>query len=502
MKFKKLLLYPSILLAILSSQDLHASTPFQFANDQAEVNFLVSCGGYRERNLADPVYPSSFSPGDATTLSYLQGIKFGTPTTTLNSLSYFLLDSNNILNVVTNALTAGTWSLFQSSALASSYTLTTPIVLTETLRNGVNPSGTAYTFTLTLTKTGTPATFYRDLTAAAADGLTPTFTLSSFLQKATVLAFPILTGTGTAIASAISLPTGSNAWLVTGLFKNSSAVAVSETLEPISFGITLPMTPSNGSSVCNFLATIANAGLYNVAANAITDLSVAFASANGNGIQLSLKFRPGYIVRTSSVQSGIVASLSTLTNLRLYATSTTVGIHNNPVSSINNLVARNVSTNNKPLYDKLLDENLAIAANTEFAIGNVGVAVDTNRLSLTMLGALDLTSAVWTVNGSIVTVSGTLGNLDSQVFSYDFSNPATVQLDSTHSPVFAFKSPSGQAIIVKIFASSYATLNATTATDPSGNPLSAAEQSEILAGALFNIVSSTVTIPHKTGDAI
>lgn len=416
----------------------------------------------------DPVYRYAATDGvrltelSGTSSTELDNASIGTASMTTGTGIYWELDSSN--NLRAHASLANAWRTFKLASVTSSWNATTTLSLAEDVRDGSSGPGSPYALKIILTKasTGSPA----DLTRAV---------LASFLAKSTTKAFTA-SSSGTALTSSSALTTG---WTAKAYAEDGSAAAVAVTLDPVSLGIGVNVTPLGGTAV-SFTTAVSSLYDWNVATNATTAKDVNFNAASGR--TMKMKLYPGTFVHTAGISDGLLAAINAMPARVSQTNKSYLGGLASSLDSVLALFDSSAPASLKTGFNVLAK---AAVASSNTAIGDFTTTADTNKFGLVTLGGTNLTSVTWSANNKSLVATGKYGSGAAKDFTVDLTSIEVVKAGTNE--VLELKSSDGDAIWIKcVDATGYDTSANTT--------VSASSRDSLLVLQLLNAVGSTATI--------
>jgi hypothetical protein len=415
-KMKKSLVYAVYLSTALSALQSVWSTPIE---TEAQVTSVIGA--------LKPVY--EYKATDAIRLKEITGIsdteldfaRLGTPTIAAGTDSYFEVSAANELYLI--ASVGGAVRHFKV-AVPATFSATGNLDVPEVNRDGDSSPASPYTFKITLTKTGAVA----DLTRAA---------LTASLSKATTKTFAA-SAAGTVIASNPALPAG---WAAKAYLEDGASTATAVTLDPVAANLTLAVTPV-GSAALTYTAAFSSLYNWNIAPNSATKKTAFFT---GVGRAIKFDVLPGKFPRTAGPLTNLIAALvamptrinqTTLSYVPLLTDANThlLGTYDaSAPASIkegNNLVAQ------------------AILGSDNFVSAKFTTTADSGKIGLLALGATNITSVTWTVVGTVITATGTIGTGAPKDFTCDLSGIEVAKTGTND--LLRFSSADGDAFWLKV----------------------------------------------------
>ena len=433
-----------------------------------EVDAIDHIAPVYQHPATDPFRIVDIEPSGGTDLN---GASFGTFATSAPSL-FYLDGSNNLW--ITATLATNAFRHYKAASVASSWSATTTLVMTEDDRDGVSGPGSAHTFNLILTKTGSVA----DLTLAS---------LYATLKASTTTVIPAAL-TGTALASATAMPSG---WTVKGFGADSSAAAEAVTIDPIVATLSVPVTPLGSSTPISFSTTVNFLEGFNTTTSATTTqtllLQAPTSTTIGKSIQMSVL--PAKLARTSGIAPSLVTSLNAMPSKRIHQTTTNVAIKNTLPLALSQVLGMMSATPPTSVLAGITTVATSAVGGASFLAGDFTTTADTNKLALINPNSADLTSVTWKADGTVIKVTATLGTNAPEVYSCDLSGIETIS-DSA-ATVQTFTAPSGLSFLLKC-------LDSTGYDTSSDSTVDATERDALLALQIKGKLAAITTIAHLT----
>lgn len=398
------------------------------------ITFSKGTGVLSLRQASSPVWPTAMSP-----TTNMDGAVIGAATVVANSAPAFQLYG---VDLWASALFNSGLSSYKAASLTATWNATTTLALTEQTRDGASAAGSAGSMILTITKTGSPS----DLTQAR---------LLTFLRNLTTVtsSWSTLTGNGVTLAATTgnTLPTG---WAIAGIVKDDTPTAMAAVLNPVETTFAWAITDNAGNST-SYQAAMTNliAANTNVTSTVLSTVftapskSITFAIAPTNLTSMS----------TLGAQTAILNALNGLTG-RIMAAPTSgpnsgaITLYPaNPAEVLTILNNRLETTTTDATYHTFAANALARVQDAAFVVGSFSTTADTNKYGLVSIDGA-ISSASWSVDDSIIKLTGTIGTGVPEVFSFDMSTLGAATFNSATNQVIQLTSPTtGHVVLMKCF---------------------------------------------------
>ncbi len=441
-----------------------------------EIDAITYISGPRKRLTTDPVVIKDVN---ASTSTFYDKASIGTASMLTTSKPQYFRDDGN--GNVFAALTNGTnWETY-SGAIASSYSTSGTVNITQTLSDGVSATTKILKINLTKATTGTIANLTQANLIAYLEGLTSASLLTT-------------TG-GTQLTGFVTPTTG---WTIKLALDNGSGTLLASTLSPVSSALSLPITPYGSNTAHNFNINLSLLDTYNVATNATTGFDLTlFGTTNSDNITLTCF--PAKLDRTKDIPTSILSMLNnsipskyfSQTHSEFYPSlyNAIVDLRNSKKTTVGNLSLKDMSN-----LDLINASNSTALTSARMKTTYSWTSVINDDYAFVSTALSDLSSVTWRVNGPQIIATATVGTDAPKDFIFDTSTMSALGFTTGKwlpGQAILFKSTDGDSIIAKMFntsTSNTAGLDATSFTNTTDEAIDLA----LLMKAKFSGVVTTI----------